>query len=59
MFNISTYNKISQEIKDLGKKTKIIAVSKNHPKSAVESAISFGVSIFGENRVQELSLIHI
>ena len=38
MFNIQTYNEISQKIKLLRKKTKIIAVSKNHPKSAVELA---------------------
>ena len=36
----------------MGKKTKIIAVSKNHPKKAVEM-LSHGVNIFGENRVQE------
>ena len=54
MFNIDTYNQISQKIKDFGKKTQIIAVSKNHPKSAIELAISHGVSIFGENRVQEV-----
>ena len=53
MFNIHTYNEISQKIQLLGKKTKIIAISKNHPKSAVELAISHGVMIFGENRVQE------
>ncbi len=53
MFNIDTYNKISQKIRDFGKKTKIISVSKNHPKEAVEIAISNGVRIFGENRVQE------
>ena len=53
MFNIHTYNEISRKIELLGKKTKIIAVSKNHPKSAVEIAISHGVMIFGENRVQE------
>ena len=53
MFNIQTYNEISQKIEILGKKTKIIAVSKNHSKSAVEMAISHGVKIFGENRVQE------
>ena len=53
MFNIQTYNEISQKIDFLGKKTKIIAVSKNHPKSAIELAISYGVKIFGENRVQE------
>ena len=53
MFNINTYNEISQKIKDFGKKTKIIAVSKNHPKKAVEIAMSHGIKIFGENRVQE------
>ena len=53
MFNTDTYNKIRHKIKDFGKKTKIIAVSKNHPKTAVEMAISHGVNIFGENRVQE------
>ena len=54
MFNIDTYNNISQKIADFRKKTKIIAVSKNHPKTAVEMAISHGVNIFGENRVQEV-----
>ena len=53
MFNIDTYNEISQKIKDFGKKTEIIAVSKNHSKEAVEIAISHGIKIFGENRVQE------
>ena len=53
MFNIHTYNEISRKIELLGKKTKIIAISKNHPKKAVELAISHGVMIFGENRVQE------
>ena len=42
MFNIDAYNKISQKIGNFGKKTKIIAVSKNHPKTAVEIAISHG-----------------
>ena len=53
MFNINIHNEISKKINNLGKKTRIIAVSKNHPKSAVESAISYGINIFGENRVQE------
>ena len=53
MFNVDIYNEISQKIVGFGKKTKIIAVSKNHPKKAVEIAISHGVNIFGENRVQE------
>ena len=55
MFNINTYNEISRKIAVLGKKTNIIAVSKNHPKKAVEEALSYGVMIFGENRVQEAS----
>ena len=33
--------------------TKIIAISKNHPKTSVLQAISHGVREFGENRVQE------
>ena len=53
MFDIDTYNKISQKIKVLQKKTSIIAVSKNHPKKAVEIAMSYGVRVFGENRIQE------
>ena len=53
MFNINTYKQISKIIKDFGGKTKIIAVSKNHPKKAIEIAISHGVKIFGENRIQE------
>ncbi len=53
MFNINKYKKIIQEIEVLGKKTQIIAVSKNHPKEFVEDALKHGVRIFGENRVQE------
>ena len=47
--------KFPKKIADFGQKNKIIAVSKNHPKKAVEEAISYGVMIFGENRVQEAS----
>ena len=53
MFNINTYNEISQKIKVFKKKTKIIAVSKNHPKKAVEKLYRMESMIFGENRVQE------
>lgn len=53
MFNIKVYRKILEEIRVLGKKTKIVSVSKNHPREAVEDAIKCGVRIFGENRVQE------
>ena len=53
MFNIDLYSEISKKIDLLGKKTKIVAISKNHPKTSIEIAINHGVRIFGENRVQE------
>ena len=53
MFDSKKYQKIKENIKILQKKTKIIAISKNHPYSEVQKAISYGVEIFGENRVQE------
>ena len=53
MFNFEEYKKIKEKIVFLGKKTKIIAISKNHPFEEVEKAISFGLGVFGENRVQE------
>jgi len=53
MFNIAKYREIQKNIEKLGKKTKIIAVSKNHPAEAIKKAIEDGVRIFGENRVQE------
>ena len=53
MFDIDTYKEISKKIEILGRKTKIVCISKNHPKNSVELAISYGVRIFGENRVQE------
>ena len=53
MFNIHKYKEITKETRDLGKKTQIIAVSKNHPKELVEDALKHGVRIFGENKVQE------
>ena len=53
-FNIAEYNKINSFIEKNSKETvKIIAVSKNHPISSIEKALSDGVRIFGENRVQE------
>ncbi len=33
----------------------LMAVSKNHPYSAVEEALKSNISLFGENKVQELS----
>ena len=53
MFNFKEYQKIKKNINFLGKKTKIIAISKNHPLEEVEKALSFGLEFFGENRVQE------
>ena len=53
MFNFEKYQKIKKNIDFLDKKTKIIAISKNHPFEEVERAISFGLDTFGENRVQE------
>ena len=56
MFKTDTYTKIAENIEKLGKKTKIIAISKNHEKQSVDEAMSHGVMIFGENRVQEAKL---
>ena len=56
MFNIHKYRKILEEIEVLGKKTQIIAISKNHPREFVEDALKQGVRIFGENRVQEAKI---
>jgi PLP dependent protein len=53
MFSFEKYKKIQKDINFLGKKSQIIAISKNHPLEEVEKAISFGLEIFGENRVQE------
>ena len=56
MFDFKKYQKIKENIGNLGKKTEIIAISKNHPLSEVERAILSGVEIFGENRLQEAKL---
>jgi len=53
MFNIKKYNEILAIIKNTSKNTQIIGISKNQPKVAVLSAISHGLMVFGENRVQE------
>jgi pyridoxal phosphate enzyme (YggS family) len=53
-FNITDYNEIINFIKENSiKKVKIIAISKNFPVLSVNLAISSGIKIFGENRVQE------
>lgn len=56
MFDLENYHKIQKIISNLGKKTQIVAISKNHPIEQVEEAISKGVEVFGENRVQEAKL---
>jgi PLP dependent protein len=53
MFNFEEYNKIKKNIDFLDQKTEIVAVSKNHPMEDVLMAISCGLEVFGENRVQE------
>jgi PLP dependent protein len=53
-FNSSKYKKIKEFIDKAEKiSTTIISISKNHPIEAIKEAISFGVRVFGENRVQE------
>ena len=53
MFNFEEYNKIRKNIEISGKKTEIVAISKNHLLEDVERAILCGLEIFGENKVQE------
>ncbi len=53
MFNIKKFNEINNFLKKTSNSGKIVAISKNHPIESVLEAISFGVNIFGENRVQE------
>ena len=56
MFDFENYHKIEKIISNLGKKTKIVSISKNHPIGDVQEAILKGVKVFGENRVQEAKL---
>ncbi|MDC3131880.1 YggS family pyridoxal phosphate-dependent enzyme [Pelagibacteraceae bacterium] len=53
MFNYKKLYEIQDFLKKNSKLTKIIAISKNQTKESVIDAIKCGVSIFGENRVQE------
>ena len=53
MFDTAKYNEINGFLKKISNSTKIIAISKNHPRESILEAISSGVRIFGENRVQE------
>ena len=53
-FDLTAYTEITDFIlKNAVKSVKIVAVSKNHPLNSIEIALSAGVRIFGENRVQE------
>ena len=53
MFDTAKYNEINGFLKKTSNSTKIIAISKNHSRESILEAISSGVRIFGENRVQE------
>ena len=53
MFDYKKYQEINKILNNKGKKTKIVAISKNHPLTSVDEAISHGINVFGENRVQE------
>ena len=53
MFNIHKYREIKDFLNKTSKNTKIIAISKNHPKESVYKALEAGIRIFGENRVME------
>ena len=50
------YQEIQGFIRKYQKTTKIVAISKNHPKESVIEALKHGVRIFGENRVQEAKI---
>ena len=55
-------SKIKQAEKSSGRtigSTQLIAVSKVQPNERVLNVLEQGHTIFGENKVQELSLIHI
>lgn len=56
MFDFEKYQKIKEMVKNQGKNTKIVAISKNQPPEAIEQALSNGVNIFGENKVQEAKI---
>jgi len=53
VFDYLKYKEIKDFINKNHKATKIVAISKNHPKESVISALENGVRIFGENKVQE------
>ena len=53
MFNTEKYIEICEILEKHSKNTKIVAISKNHSLESVLEAISKGILIFGENRIQE------
>lgn len=53
MFDYDKYRKIRDFVEKKSEKTKIIAISKYQKIEDVSKAVSLGVDIFGENRVQE------
>ena len=53
MFNAKKFNEINDFLKKSNNSAKIVAISKNHPQESVIEAINFGVTKFGENKVQE------
>jgi len=56
MFNNKKYLYINNLLKKKSNNTKIIAISKNQSLDDIKTAIFHGVSLFGENRVQEAKL---
>jgi pyridoxal phosphate enzyme, YggS family len=56
MFDCDKLKQIEKYISQTNSISKIIAISKNHPKESVFKAIDCGIRDFGENRVQEASI---
>ena len=53
-FNIENYRLIKEFIENnTQNKVKIVAISKNHPVEKILDAAKKGITVFGENRVQE------
>ena len=56
---MSIADNLKQVLAELPQGVRLVAVSKFHPNEAIEEAYQAGQRIFGESKVQELSLIHI
>jgi pyridoxal phosphate enzyme (YggS family) len=52
---MSIPNNLQQILTDLPENVRLVAVSKYHPKEAIEEAYRAGQRIFGESRVQEMT----